>query len=120
MTQAINAFHPLYVKTFMPEFLTDLRTESRQTKAGQTLSQHVERKRETVPSHGTVHGISKKIIPAHMNRPKEMMQPKKTRSQLMTEIVAKKRASNKNYGTMLPDSLNIPSVKPNEIKKGKK
>lgn len=120
MTEHINAFHPLYVQTYMPEFLTNLRTESRQTKAGQTLSSYVEKKRETSPTHGTVQGISKKIIPAHMNRPKEMMTPKKTRSQIMSEIVAKKRETNMFYGTALPESANIPNIKPSEIKKGKK
>ena len=120
MTQVINAFHPDYVKTHMPDFLSSAIVESRQTKAGQTLSQYVEKKRKTNPTHGTIQGVSNKVIPAYMNRPKEMMAPKKTRSQLMTEIVAKKRKDNKNYGTMLPDSLNIPSIKPAEIKKGKK
>lgn len=73
MINQMNAFHPDYCKTFMPEFLTELRVESRQTKAGQTLSRHVEKKRETSPMHGTIQGISNKIIPLHMSRPKEMM-----------------------------------------------
>jgi len=58
----INAFHPDYVKTYMPEFLTDLRTESRQTKAGQTLSAYVEETRKQKPMHGTLSGISKKQV----------------------------------------------------------
>lgn len=120
MTNQINAFHADYVKTYMPEFLTDLRTESRQTKAGQTLSRHVEKKRETVPSHGTIPGISKNPIPLHMNRPKEMMVPKRTKSQIMSEFAAKKRAENPNWGTILPNSVNIPKTRPELVKKGKK
>lgn len=116
----INAFHPDYVKTYMPEFLTGLRLESKQTKAGQTLSQHVEKKRKTVPSHGTIHGISNKVLPLHQMRPKEMMQPPKTRSQIMSEFVAKKRQTNMFYGTALPESANIPDIKPKEVKKGNK
>jgi hypothetical protein len=58
----INAFHPAYVKTYMPEFLTELRTESRQTKAGQTLSAYVETTRKQKPMHGTLSGISKKQV----------------------------------------------------------
>ena len=92
MIEQINAFHVDYVKTYMPEFLTDLRKDSRQTKAGQTLSQHVEKKRETSPLHGTIQGISKKIIPLHMSRPKEMMKrpilSKKQQSMTMQEVTA--------------------------------
>lgn len=116
----MNAFDPLYVQTYMPEFLTSLRLESKQTKAGQTLSQHVEKKRKTVPSHGTIHGISNKVLPLHQMRPKEMMQPPKTRSQIMSEFVAKKRQTNMFYGTALPESANIPDIKPKEVKKGNK
>jgi len=58
----INAFHPDYVKTYMPQFLTDMRTESRQTKAGQTLTNYVEETRKKKPMHGTLSGISKKQV----------------------------------------------------------
>lgn len=116
----INAFHKDYVKTYMPEFITAIRLESKQTKAGQTLSQHVEKKRKTVPSHGTIPGISNKVLPLHQMRPKEMMRPPKTRSQIMSEFVAKKRQTNMFYGTALPESANIPDIKPKEVKKGKK
>lgn len=115
----INAFHPDYVKTHMPEFLTDLRTESRQTKAGQTLSQHVEKKRETVPSHGTIHGISKNPLPIHQMRPKEMM-VKRTQSQIMAAFSTKKRAEKVDWGTIFPSSKNIPKTRPDQAKKGNK
>ncbi len=120
MTNQINAFHADYVKTYMPEFLTDLRTESRQTKAGQTLSKYVEKKRETTPSHGTINGISKNPLPIHQMRPKEMMVPKRTQSQIMAAFTAKKRAENVNWGTVLPNSVNIPKTRPEMVKKGKK
>jgi len=58
----INAFHPDYVKTHHPEFLTSLRAQSRQTVAGQTLTQYVDRHREQKPMHGTLSGISKKEV----------------------------------------------------------
>jgi len=60
--QLINAFHPDYVKTHMPEFLTNVRTESRQTTAGQTLTTYVEKTRKQKPMHGTLSGISRKEI----------------------------------------------------------
>lgn len=120
MTNQINAFHKDYVHTYMPEFLTDLRKDSRQTKAGQTLSQHVETKRKTVPSHGTIHGISKNPLPIHQMRPKEMMVPKRTQSQIMAAVTAKKRAENINWGTVLPSSVNIPKTRPETVKKSKK
>jgi len=120
MTNQINAFHPDYVKTHMPEFLTGLRLESKQTKAGQTLSKHVETKRKTVPSHGTIHGISKNPLPIHQMRPKEMMAPKRTQSQIMAAVAAKKRAENVNWGTVLPNSVNIPKTRPEQVKKGNK
>jgi hypothetical protein len=119
MTEFINAFHPAYVETFMPEFMSELRKESKQTKAGQTLSSYVEKKRETSPLHGTIQGISKKIIPVHMMRPKEMM-VKRTQSQIMSAIAIKKRAEKINWGTMLPNSKNIPQNRPESVKKGKK
>lgn len=124
MTQTINAFHPDYVKTYMPNFLTDIRVESRQTKNGQTLSQYVDKTRKTKPSHGTVFGISNKVVsttvPAHMHRPVQVNLDirefhvyqkagmPKTKSQIMTEVVAKKRQSDKSWGTVLHNSKNIP------------
>jgi hypothetical protein len=55
----INAFHPLFVQTHMPQFLTAVKTDDRQSQAGATLSKHVTEKRKTVPSHGQVTGVSK-------------------------------------------------------------
>jgi hypothetical protein len=134
MIEKINAFHPDYVKTYMPHFLTDLRIDSRQTKNGQMMTQYVEKTRKTNPSHGTLFGISDKVtsatVPAHVNRyirrtvstsvtefhiyTKAGM-PKKTQSQIMTEVVAKKRQTNKNWGTALPSSKNIPKIIPKTV-----
>jgi hypothetical protein len=110
----INAFHPAYVSTFMPEFLTDLQTQSRMTKNGQALTKYIEKARETRPSLGTVFGISNKVVSAE---PKQMM---RTRSQMMSKIVADKRKTNKAYGTALPTSKNIPASMPTNMKGKKK
>jgi hypothetical protein len=58
----INAFHPDYVKIYMPEFIESIRKESKQTAAGQTLSNYVEETRKQKPMHGTLSGISKKQV----------------------------------------------------------
>ena len=88
----MNAFHPDYARTYHPELFESLRTESRQTKAGQTLSSYVDKKRETSPSHGTIQGISKKIIPHHVHRPKQMMKmpilSKQQQRMTMQEVTA--------------------------------
>jgi hypothetical protein len=66
----INAFHPDYVKTHMPQFMTDVRTSARQEEAGKSVRNYLDKRRETEPSHGTLFGISDKE--ASMS-PKEMM-----------------------------------------------
>jgi hypothetical protein len=66
----INAFHPDYVKTHMPQFLTDVRTSARQEEAGKSVRKYLDKRRETEPSHGTFFGMSDKE--ASMS-PKEMM-----------------------------------------------
>lgn len=58
----MNAFHPDYVKTYMPEFLKAIRLESKQTAAGQTLSAYVDETRKKKPMHGTLSGISNKQV----------------------------------------------------------
>jgi hypothetical protein len=54
----INAFHKDFVRTHMPEFLTAVKTDDRQSQAGATLSKHVTKKRKTNPSHGQLTGMS--------------------------------------------------------------
>lgn len=116
--QSINAFHPDYVKTYMPEFVTSIRTTSMQQEAGRNVARYLDNRRKDEPSHGTLFGLSKDKD-ASME-PKEMLtRPphlhRKTRSELMSSIVAKKRKDNKNYGTALPGNKNIPAIKPEEL-----
>jgi hypothetical protein len=128
----INAFHPLFIKTHMPNFLKDFRTHEANRQAAAAVSSYVTKQRKVKPSHGTLFGISDKVTavttPAHMHRPKAVNLDRteyhtyakagmpKTRSQMMSDIVSKKRKTNSNYGTALPDSVNIPKVKPKEAK----
>ena len=90
MKEVINAFHPLYARTYHPDLLASLRLESRQKKAGETLSKHVEKQRETHPSHGTIQGVSKKVVPDYMAKPKKMMKrpilSKEQQSMTMKEV----------------------------------
>lgn len=58
----INAFHPDYVKTYMPEFLNGMRVEARQKEASKNLTRHVDKRRKDKPSHGTLFGISDKVV----------------------------------------------------------
>lgn len=55
----MNAFHPDFVKTHMPDLLNTFRTHDARRESAETLSGYVTRKRRTTPSHGTVTGISK-------------------------------------------------------------
>jgi hypothetical protein len=55
----INAFHPDYIKTHMPDFTKEFRTHEARRQAAETLSEYVTTKRKTKPSHGSVTGISK-------------------------------------------------------------
>lgn len=57
MSEVINAFHPDYVKTYMPEFLTSVRLESSQYANGVIAGGKSKAKRESV--HGkTVNSIT--------------------------------------------------------------
>lgn len=128
----INAFHPDFMKTHMPDFMKDFRTHEANRQAAAAVSSYVAKQRKVKPSHGTVFGISNKVTevstPAYMHRPKaDLIKRKeyhtyakagmpKTRSQMMSEIVAKKRKTDSNYGTALPGSANIPKTKPKEAK----
>lgn len=103
----VNAFHPLYMQTHEPKFMDDLRTHEARRAAAETLSKHVTKVRKTKPTHGTVFGIERREFHTYAKAGMP-----KTRSQMMSEIVAKKRISNKNYGTALPGSVNIPKVIP--------
>lgn len=82
----INAFHPDYVKVHEPNFMKDFRTHEANRQASTTLTEYVEKTRKTKPSHGTLYGISKKVVPLHASRPKEMMSRKRGREMTMLEI----------------------------------
>lgn len=130
--KVINAFHKDYIKVHEPDFMKDFRTHEANRQAAAAVSTYVTRQRKVKPSHGTLFGISDKVTavtrPAHMNRPRaELLERKeyhtyakagmpKTQSQICSEIVAKKRKANKNYGTMLPGSPNIPKTKPKDAR----
>jgi hypothetical protein len=64
----INAFHPDFVKTHMPQFLTAVKTDNRQLQAGATLSKTVTKIRKTKPSHGQLTGISKAQRETELNQ----------------------------------------------------
>lgn len=84
MTQeVINAFHPDYVKTHMPDFLKSLRSNNTKEEAGKSVSKYVEKTRETKPSHGTLFGISEKSASV---APKQMMRHKDGRAMTMLEV----------------------------------
>jgi hypothetical protein len=59
LNQIMNAFHPDYVETYMPEIIKATRLESKQTVAGQTLTAYVDEIRKQKPLHGTLSGMSK-------------------------------------------------------------
>lgn len=86
MKEVINAFHPDYMKVHQPNFLKEFRTHEANRQAAATLSGYVEKTRKKKPSHGTLYGISNKVTPAHMSRPKEMMSYKKGKAMTMIEI----------------------------------
>lgn len=66
-TPIINAFHPDYVKTYMPDILTAIKVDDKRLTAGETLSKHVTEKRKTDPLHGFVHGVSKAEKPLRVD-----------------------------------------------------
>lgn len=55
----INAFHPDYAKTYMPDMLKEQIVAQRNSEG---VSKYVERRRKTNPTHGTVFGISDKVV----------------------------------------------------------
>jgi hypothetical protein len=57
----INAFHPDYVKTYMPNFMTTIRTEQKQTENGKLYGAK-NRQREndlTTPNYNTINRFPK-------------------------------------------------------------
>jgi hypothetical protein len=81
--EIINAFHPDFVKTHMPEFLTKIRTDESRAKSSHSLTTYVEKRRVDKPSHGSVYGMSNKPISAF---PKKLVMHRKGREMTMPEI----------------------------------
>ena len=78
-SEVINAFHPDYVKTYHPNLMDDFRTLNKNKQRSDSLTNHVEKMRETVPSHGTVFGVSETSVSIS---PKQMMKrPKLERTE---------------------------------------
>lgn len=55
----INAFHKDYVKTYLPEITHFLKMEAAYKKASESMTKFVDKKKKTVPTHGTIVGLSK-------------------------------------------------------------
>ena len=66
----INAFHPDFVQTYMPEFIKFVKKQNKNQISSQNMSIYVTNKRKTEPSHGTIAGITK---PLHVNRAPQKM-----------------------------------------------
>ena len=71
--EIINAFHPDYMKTHEPDFMKPFRTADANKRMAMTMSDHIEKLRETNPAVGYLN-ISK--VPREIKTPK-MMKPKK-------------------------------------------
>lgn len=79
LDKTINAFHPDYIKTYHPDLMKQIKSEAMYKKKGEELSKHVDKVRETKPSHGTVFGISENAVSVE---PKKMMKrPKLERTE---------------------------------------
>lgn len=59
MTKIINAFHKDYVKTYEPNLMKGFALQAQNSK---TITKEVEKRRATNPTHGTLFGISNKVI----------------------------------------------------------
>ena len=71
--EVINAFHPDFMKTHMPDFMKPFRTADANKRMSMTMSNRVEELRKTDPTVGYLH-VSK--VPREIKAPK-MMRPKK-------------------------------------------
>ena len=85
--EVINAFHPDYVKTYHPNLMDDFHMLNKNKQRSDSLTNHVEEMRETVPSHGTVFGVSETSVSIS---PKQMMKrPKLERKEFHSYQKAK-------------------------------
>lgn len=65
----INAFHPDYVKTYMPEFLSSIRIEGVQKANGQASGSKAKAAREAVNKAAFTVNTKHPIRAAHLHRP---------------------------------------------------
>lgn len=88
----INAFHPDYMKTHQPNFMKDFRTADANRQAAEAVSSYVTKRRKVNPKHGTLFGISDKVVavtaPAHMHRRPTGINSKKNQAMTMQEVRA--------------------------------
>lgn len=68
-TPIINAFHPDYVKTYMPEFLSGIRLEATQKANGQVNGSKAKAAREAVNKTAFTVNTKHPIRAAHLHRP---------------------------------------------------
>ena len=86
--EVINAFHPDYIKTYHPELMKQIKSEAMYKKKGEELSKHVDRIRETKPSHGTMFGITEKSV--SIAPLKRMKRTPHEKEELSTAVLARK------------------------------
>lgn len=65
----INAFHPDYVKTYMPEFMSSIRLEAMQKANGQVNGGKAKAAREAVNKAAFTVNTKHPIRAAHLHRP---------------------------------------------------
>jgi len=75
----INAFHPDFMKTHMPDFMKDLRTQQANKEQAARQTAVIDRERAAGKSPGTIQhmgsGVTGTKIPAHVHRrpPRELL-----------------------------------------------
>ena len=95
----INAFHPDYVKTHMPEFMAHVKQQNKHELASQSMANLTIRKR-----------TQDKTIPLHvMKAPKRKIGKDMTMAQVMDELaeIKQKKLSAKQRVDLAPKEFNI-------------
>ena len=107
----INAFHPMYAKTYERKFLDAMKELNRHKLSSSSMSEYVDEVRETNPTHGTIHHILK---PLHVSRPPKKMGPRvKERNMTMAEVMddlaeaKQKKLSTKQRVDLAPKEFKI-------------
>ena len=111
-SEIVNAFHPDYVKTHMPEFLAHVKQQNKYEISSQNMANFVTKKRKTEPAHGTFHGMTK---PLHVMRAPEKLhiRSKENQNMTMAEVMnemaemKRKKLSAKQRVDLAPREFNI-------------